>query len=534
MLSQTSAFLTRSIRQESRLLSHHLVRCGMVLLMMYLLLAQVIGAQQRAASGLDLMSSVMRCCYWCLTLLGVMYFSVAITEEKEEETLPLLRMTGVRNATLLLGKSLPRLAVVVLLVLVASPFLMLAVTLGGVVSEQIFASLLGLMCYAFCLSQMGLFASTVSRNSARAVSSTFLLWLLLEFGTWLFYLGAIACDEWGWSFLAGRLRQISSDLWERTMWQACETYLLFERGEAIWHPQMTFHLFVGSAFFGLSLWLFERFNQHSIAQGAVATVATARGISTRTSSLKSLRCWDAALEWKSWQFHAGGLFWFWIWLFSLPLLSIFVIVVIGALVGDFPPGEVYGISLMLVGTAALVILLARLFGSFLNQEIQQQTLVSLCMLPRGRGEILRRLSVGLMPFMIAPVVCFSLGFMWMMLAEPYFLEHAFEWIREPWFWAILGWAVVTVHFGTLISVYFRHGGMLIAIACCWFILPFMMGAFFSILAVLFGFMFRGPGGDFAEHFFRYLVPMIAIVAEAAVCFVSQRLVLRRIEELAAR
>ena len=188
MLSQTTAFLTRSIRQESRLLSHHLVRSGMVFLMLYLLVLQVIQSQRQSASGLDLIGNVTWCCYWCLTLLGIMYFSVAITEEKEEETLPLLRMTGVRNATLLLGKSLPRLAVVVLLILVAAPFLMLAVTLGGVVSEQIFASLLGLMCYAFCLSQVGLFASTICRNSSRAVSLTFIFWLLLEFGSWLFYL----------------------------------------------------------------------------------------------------------------------------------------------------------------------------------------------------------------------------------------------------------------------------------------------------------------------------------------------------------
>jgi len=529
MLSQTNAFLTRSIRQESRLLSHHLVRCAMVLLMMYLLLAQVVGAQQRAASGLDLIRSVMSCCYWCLTLLGIMYFSVAITEEKEEETLPLLRMTGVRNRTLLLGKSLPRLAVVVLLILVASPFLMLAVTLGGVVSEQIFASLLGLMCYAFCLSQIGLFASTVCRNSSRAVSSTFLLWLLLEFGSWLFDLGAFAADEWGFDFLEDRLRSIGGKWWERTMWQASETYLLFERGEAIGHPQMRFHMIVGSAFFGLSVRLFERFNQHSIAQGAVATVATDRGMSRKANSLKSLRCWDAALEWKSWQFQAGGRFWFWMWLFNLPLLSIFVILLIGALVGEFPQSEVYGVSLMVVGTASLAILLARLFGSYLNQEIQQQTLVSLCMLPKGRGEILRRLSVGLLPFLIAPVVCFCLGFVWMMLTETRFLEDAFDFIREPWFWAVLGWVVVTVHLGTLISVYFRHGGMLIAVAICWFMLPFMLGALFSIIA----FLIRAPGG-LDEAFFRYLVPMVAMVVQGGICFMFQRLILRRVEDLAAR
>jgi len=145
MLAQTSAFLTRSIRQESRLLSHHIARCGMVLLMMYLLALQIFTSPRLGASGLELIRNVMNCCYWCLTLLGLTYFSAAITEEKEEETLPLLRMTGVRNRTLLLGKSLPRLAVVVLLIMVAAPFLMLAVTLGGVVREQIVASLVGLM-----------------------------------------------------------------------------------------------------------------------------------------------------------------------------------------------------------------------------------------------------------------------------------------------------------------------------------------------------------------------------------------------------
>jgi len=123
MLSQTAAFLTRSIRQESRLLSHHMVRGGMVVMMLYLLFLQVVETARFGAAGLTLIGNVIQCCYWCLTLLGVMYFAVAITEEKEEETLPLLRMTGVRDVTLLLGKSLPRLAVVILLILIAAPFL---------------------------------------------------------------------------------------------------------------------------------------------------------------------------------------------------------------------------------------------------------------------------------------------------------------------------------------------------------------------------------------------------------------------------
>ncbi|MBC7968451.1 MAG: ABC transporter permease, partial [Fuerstia sp.] len=154
MFAQTLAFLTRSIRQESRLLTHHVVRGSLVLLTLILFFIQVLGAPRRSASGLFLVQNLSNCCYFCLTLLGIMYFAVAITEEKEEETLPLLRMTGVRNFTLLVGKSVPRLAVVALLILVSTPFLLLATALGGVVPEQIIATVLGMICYSFCLSQI--------------------------------------------------------------------------------------------------------------------------------------------------------------------------------------------------------------------------------------------------------------------------------------------------------------------------------------------------------------------------------------------
>ena len=314
------------------------------------------------------------------------------------------------------------------------------------------------------------------------------------------------------------------------MWQASGTYLLFERGEAIWHPQMTFHLIVGTIFFVFSLVLFERFNQHAIALGSSASVSVSRGLKWKAGSLRSLRCWNAALEWKSWYFNAGGHFWFLVWLISLPVLSVGIVIFIGIMVGEVPPAEGYGIALMLVGTASFVILLARLFGNFLNREIHEQTLVSLCMLPRGRGEILIRLSLGMLPFTLPPVACFALGCLWMTFAENWFLRDVMEVVSEPWFWAGMGWVFVTVHLGTLISVYFRHGGMLIAVAVCWFVLPFMLGMLVG--AVMF--LARGIGGNGQEVFFRYLVPMVAMAAEVVVCILVQRLILRRVEELAAR
>ena len=507
-----------------------MIRCGMVLMMLYLLGLQVINTPRLGASGLDLIGNVMNCCYWCLTLLGVMYFSVAITEEKEEQTLPLLRMTGIRNMTLLIGKSIPRLAVVVLLILIAAPFLMLAVTLGGVVPEQIFASLTGLLCYAFCLSQLGLFASTIARTSSHAVSASVLLWIVLEFGSWPLTLCAMAFDEWGFGELAKWFVWFSGGIWERTMWHASGSYLMFDRGEFQWHPQMTFHLLVGLVFFGLSLCLFERFNERAIAQGAAASV-TPKSLLMRMGLNRSIpwRTWDSAIEWKSFQFLAGGWFWFWTWMIGLPVVSISIIVVISILVGELAPAEAYGVTLMMAGTGGLIVLLARLFGSLLNREIYEQTLVSLLMLPRKSSVLLRQMSTGLLPFVMPPVVCFGLGYLWMLMSEPRFFEDTIELILEPWFWATLSWAVVTVFTGTLLSVYFRHGGMMVGMALCVFILPFMGG---MLIAAFGGVVFGGIGA--ADDFFQYVVPVFLMMLHLAMCLAISRSILRRVEDLGAK
>ena len=529
MLAQTSAFLTRSIRQESRLLSHHLIRSAMVLFTLFAFVVQALESPRRGASGLNLINSVMNCWYGCLTLLGVMYFSVAITEEKEEETLPLLRMTGVRNSTLLLGKSLPRLAVVVLLILVAAPFLMLAQTLGGVVPEQILASLLGILCYAFCLSQAALLASTLCRNSQQAVRLTFVFWLLLEFGNWLVFLAAIMCEEWSDFKLDRSLYWLAGSLRERTFWQASGTFMLFERGESVWHPQMTFQLLTGAALFVISLLTFERFSQAALALGGAHSVTAGRGFLARTNSVRSMRCWDQALKWKSWQFLFGGRLKFIAWLLGLPVASIATVFVISISIGETAPAEVYGGTLFGVGLAGLAILMAQLFGNMLNREIQQQTLVSLCTLPQSRASMLRGLALGLLPALVAPLFCFTLG--WLLLAGSVsgWVLDTLHTVREPWLWVFCGWIIVTVHFGTLLSVYLRHGGMLIAVAIAWFAVPFTLGMSIVLAATI----FRGIASD-GETFFRYVVPVLLIGAEVLICIAFQRMILHQVEELAGK
>ncbi len=534
MFAQTLAFLTRSIRQESRLLTHHIVRGALVLLTLMLFFIQVLEAPRRSASGLFLVQNISNCCYFCLTLLGIMYFAVAITEEKEEETLPLLRMTGVRNFTLLIGKSVPRLAVVALLILVSTPFLLLATALGGVVPEQIIATVLGMICYAFCLSQLGLLCSTISRNSQRAGGLMFVLWILLEFGSWLFSLFAFGCRKWDYLGLQYYFNKVSEFLWQRSMWNASGDFLMFERDETIWQPQMTFQLLVGLGFFGLSWIMFEPCNQAALAQGAASGEYLARGIFTRSRLRKSLRSWDAALAWKSWQFNFGGWLWFILLTITLPGLTIGIAILISLIVGEFPSPELYGILLIVTGIGGTIGMLMNTFSKVLNREIYQQTLVSLCMLPHTRGTLLKRMYAGLLPALVPPLMCLLLGIFWTALAEPSFVRSLFDTVIEPWFWFFVAWLFVTAHVGLLLSVNMRYGGMFVAIALCCIIFPFVLGMVISLIGMMLSFLFRGGNDFFLEALFRYLLPIVLIMGEVAICGLIHKLVLDRVERVAGQ
>jgi hypothetical protein len=386
------------------------------------------------------------------------------------------------------------------------------------------------MCYAICLSQLGLFCSTISRNSQRAVGLTFVIWLFLEFGGWLLKLLAFGCKEWGFPAIEYLLDYCGDQWWESSMWSASSAYLNFVRGDHVWHSQMVFHLCVGLAFFLLSWILFEPMNQASLAEGASASEHITRGLVAKTNRLRSLRCWDAALTWKSWQFQVGGWLWVTIGILAIPALSLGVLVLFSAIIGDFPEAESYSITLMVVGVVSFLIVVARLFGRVLNREIYQQTLVSLCMLPRKRWVVISELYLGLLPGIAGPICCFTLGFFWLAFLQPEFVTSVAESVIEPWFWMALGWLAMTIHIGALLSVYMRHGGMLIAIALCYLAVPFLGGILMGVL----GLMLSGLGNDVAELLMRYMLPMAIIVVEVTVCVLTHGLILRRIEVLASK
>jgi ABC-type transport system involved in multi-copper enzyme maturation permease subunit len=179
MFSGTLAMLQRAIRLDARLLRTHLFRLGFALLVYFsLIYAQLASRTLLGAPGLKLFETMTWLNVILISLAGVSFFATAITEEKEEETLGLLKMAGVDPLGILLGKSTSRLVGAMLLLLVQFPFTLLAITLGGVTLTQVLAAYCSLTAYMVLLANVGLLCSVAFRRGGMASSVTGILILL--------------------------------------------------------------------------------------------------------------------------------------------------------------------------------------------------------------------------------------------------------------------------------------------------------------------------------------------------------------------
>ena len=109
MTSPLLALFIRSLREDSRQKLTYLSRSGLVLVILLFLFMTQSSMGWGNAPGLRFFSTVIFIDLCFVILAGVSYFSSAISEEKEEMTLGLLRMTNLNPLSILLGKSTSRL-----------------------------------------------------------------------------------------------------------------------------------------------------------------------------------------------------------------------------------------------------------------------------------------------------------------------------------------------------------------------------------------------------------------------------------------
>jgi len=182
MFRKISALLVRSLRSDARLARFHLLRLALGIVVLLVLWATYQNMRFQAAPGRDFYTGLTVCNLIAITVAGATFFAMAISEEREEQTLPLLKMADIGPLPLLLGKWLPRMVTALLLLSIQIPFTLLAITMGGVSWSHIVATNWMLLGYLILVGNLGLLISVWNHHTGGAFAATAILLALFLLG----------------------------------------------------------------------------------------------------------------------------------------------------------------------------------------------------------------------------------------------------------------------------------------------------------------------------------------------------------------
>lgn len=435
---------SRSLLMDTRKVTTFLARLLLLVLVLFMVLnAQVFGTFRFGAPGLILFSSLMWLSLTFITLAGVFFFSSAITEEKEEMHLGLLKMTGLSSLSILLGKGGSRVVGGLMLLLAQFPFTLLAITLGGVSLRQVVAAYCTLIAYLVLVGGVSLLFSGCVRHTSTAGALTLLALVA-------FFVGP-AFDSWlnpGLSMTApsGVVGMLVHDWAQANPFVRLAEILQTGFNQPPIGFQVAANVILGLVFFGLLWLLFERFTREE-------KVSSPKRPLGRVG-----RPWSAALAWKEFHFGAGG---------KLMLLVRPVIVglVLGFIDGIAWLGNGVGMETADLATALMVVSLIlcclemlRQASRMLNSERQWRTLGDLMILPMTPNEILRQKVLGILPGLLPYALTFVLG---ALVAPDRFVE-GLSFLGSPIFWIMLAEGVLWLYLTAYMSLVVKHGTLLLA------------------------------------------------------------------------
>jgi hypothetical protein len=214
--SGISAFMVRAVRQEARSVPALLLRLGVVGFLCYLLVDAVDSMRWNSAPGRNLFIDLTGFNLFFLATAGLHIMAGSIAEEKEDNTLGLLLLSGMGTLPVLLGKTVSRLLALLFLLALQIPFTLLCVTMGGMHSGQVFAAYAMLASLILLVSGVAVLSSVMMRTVR---SATVLAALILFF--WHILppiLGAIATDL---EFIPPEL---AAPLQTASMWMTCTMF----------------------------------------------------------------------------------------------------------------------------------------------------------------------------------------------------------------------------------------------------------------------------------------------------------------------
>ncbi len=323
MTSPLLALFVRSLREDARSRATYWTRGGLGFFLLLVMLLFALPSVWGNAPGRTLFSMVITIQAMVITFVGLSYFASAVAEEKEEQTLGLLRMTGLNPLSILLGKSTSRLCGALLLLVAQIPFTVFSITLGGISLWQITAAYCALAAFVFLLCNLALLGSVLARTTGGAV-----FFCLVVFGLWIGILSLLKFTQFVSTHLGTPL---SFDAATSAMWTATPMARLTEVLGTGFHGFPIGWQFLSNLAFGVCCFLlawaaFERFCDRlsegapAIAirtpplpspapvQGAVAVITPppARKLFRGIFASRPPRVWKDALMWKDFYFLCGG------------------------------------------------------------------------------------------------------------------------------------------------------------------------------------------------------------------------------------
>lgn len=299
MLQKTFALTERSLRVDARAVQGHLLRfllAGAVLLTL-----TVLSGDLGTAPGLVLMSTLAYGNAVIITLAGPIFFGSCITEEKEERTLPLLLMADIGPLAILSGKLLPKLISVLLVLTVQIPFTLLAITLGGVLFDQILAIYIASAAYLLAIAGLSVMCSVFFRQSSNAIGGAGLLLMLYFIGPSLVWGLGNALAMNGNAF-GNLLSDAAQFVMSTNVFSRLSEILAVSGTDSYWTWQVGSNLLFGVFAFGMA-WLFFDLCTRELES---APPKTRRGTAAEGTALPPRRVWGWPVVWKEFQILGGG------------------------------------------------------------------------------------------------------------------------------------------------------------------------------------------------------------------------------------
>jgi hypothetical protein len=403
MNSPLLALFIRSLREDTRSRATYWARAGLGCFLLVIMLIFFSTRNWGNAPGRTFFTMVISFQIAAIALMGLSYFASAVAEEKEEQTLGLLRMTDLSPLSILLGKSTSRLCGALCLLAAQFPFTIIAITFGGVSLGQIVASYCAVAAFTFLLCNLALLGSVISRGVAGAAAfSIATIGLLLALIPLLNAL-QLPSDYFHWNVAFAR---VASGIWEATPIARLEEVLGtgYSGGAIGW--QVLTNIAFGVVCFLLAWAMFQRFcDREPVVASAPARVPVTGEANTSVAPPRKSRvprAWNRALVWKDFYFLCGG---------RLGLIAR-IAAYGGALAFDIWSAVAFGRSGFGAGTifyqivpflfsVDLGVMAARIFRT----ELRDQTLSALAVIPGNMREIVRDKALACLLAAAPGIIC---------------------------------------------------------------------------------------------------------------------------------